>query len=754
MKTLENIFSEEFISAIGWTLLHSLWQGALIALLLGVVLLFLQKKSSAFRYNIGASAIVLTLIGFLSTFTYLYQNELGATLNDEKLVVVVDATNATNPALDVIENQTLLSVFTDYFNHHLPIIVVLWLLGVMVLSLRFLGGIAYLERLKHSQNRPLEALWQQKMNSIKASVGVQQSIQLLESALIKVPMVVGYLKPIILLPVGTVNALSTAEVEAILAHELAHIRRNDYLINLVQSVIDVLFFYHPAVWWMSNTVRAERENCCDDLALSVTGNSLIIAKALANLEAIRMSNHQLSVAFTGNKNQLLNRISRLLGQPMKKNNQFLESIIAIFIIIICLTTVNYNVNAHTVPSTIVNVEAIIDTIKPLTSILETEKDIKEEEEEIIEEYIIIEETEEAMPQSFEWVSASDDFPKKVKQPSSRFFLNNNKLETIDLKELKSVNQTCYKLPKTVNSNNIFGYEIVESFPNEGRFRFEFKDQKLATSFKTIDLNPSLFDNNISSSFFTENQNGILDLQEHISFDNIHKVKVIQNLNGQVDTSILDKYEDADIIFIDGDKTVIIRNNKHKESRTVIRGLAKKARKEAELARIKAQKFALKLEKQTKIQQKEVEKLAELHHKKAKELAKVHEKRAKAYQKEAEKRTKLAQIRAEKIVIRGHKRNEKNDIKIKEQQERIEVQLQTERERIERDLKKREQDTKQIEAELIKDGLLKKGKRLKTLDVNNRNDVIVIKFNGKKIPANKLDKYIQLLEKQQAQKDEE
>lgn len=747
MKTLENIFSEEFISAIGWTLLHSLWQGALIALFLGVGLLFLQKKSSALRYNIGAFAIVLTLIAFLGTFTFLYQNEVNtAQLNNESVLIVVDGTNEVNPVSNAIQNENLFSIFTDYFNHHLPVIVVLWLLGVMIFSLRFLGGIAYLERLKHSQNRPLEAFWQVKMNNIKNAIGVKQSIDLLESALIKVPMVVGYLKPIILLPIGTINALSAAEVEAILAHELAHIRRNDYLINLVQSIIDVLFFYHPAVWWMSNTVRTERENCCDDLALKVTGNSLIIAKALANLEAIRMNNHQLSMAFTGNKNQLLNRISRLLGQPMKKNNQFLESIIAVFIIIICLTTVNYNVNANAEMATLTNFEATIDTTKPLSSMVNIEKIVHENQEEIIEEYIIIEEVVEAStPQLLKWASKPNNFPSKIENNSSnRFFLNrNNELETIDLKGLKSNNHPNIKLPKTT-SNNIFGDKSAQLFPNDANFKLKFKGDKLATTFKELDLN--LTSNLTTSSFFIQEGNNILDLNENIYFDDIEnrnlpngrQIKIVKGFAGQVDTSILDKYPDADIIFIDGDKTVIIRNKtkQNKSRRVVVNGLVKKAEKEIELAQIEAEKIALRLEKQSEIQREEAQK-----------RLKIHEKQAKIHQKQAEKRAELAQIRAEKIIIKERKRIESDIFRTQREQENIQREVEAERERLIADQKNREINMKEIETQLIKDGLLKEGKRIKTLDVKDENGKIQIKVNGKRIPEDKLKKYIKILEKQ-------
>ena len=130
------------------------------------------------------------------------------------------------------------------------------------------------------------------------------------------PTVIGWLKPVVLLPASALAALSPQQLEAILAHELAHIRRHDYLVNLLQTLVETLLFYHPAVWWLSRRIRIERENCCDDLAVSLCGDPVAYANALADLESLRSETaptHHIAMAATGGA--LLQRVRRLLGAP-------------------------------------------------------------------------------------------------------------------------------------------------------------------------------------------------------------------------------------------------------------------------------------------------------------------------------------------------------------------------------------------------------------------------------------------------------
>jgi uncharacterized protein (TIGR03435 family) len=154
--------------------------------------------------------------------------------------------------------------------------------------------------------------WQEALRKLGAQIRLSRPVPLLVSALVQVPTVVGWLRPVVLVPVGALGGLPAEYLEALLLHELAHIRRHDYLVNMLQSVAEALLFYHPAVWWVSGHIRAERELCCDDVAVSVFGNALTYASALAHLESCRPS--RLSAALAANGGSLADRIARLLGQ--------------------------------------------------------------------------------------------------------------------------------------------------------------------------------------------------------------------------------------------------------------------------------------------------------------------------------------------------------------------------------------------------------------------------------------------------------
>lgn len=334
MNIINQWVSPELMEALGWALIHSLWQGAGVALLLGVLFLFMQKNSAQFRYNLSLAGLVVVFGLFLATFYRFYLVELAETqtlnlLENSQLEVVI------NQAVHNIQSNSFVETFTAYFNQYLPLIVTIWLLGMLAFSLRLLGGMAHIQRLKYHQHYPISAYWNNEIQTLKQSLQITLPVRLVESALVQVPLVIGYLKPIVLLPIGTINGLNEAEVSAILAHELAHIKRQDYLINLFQSVIEIIFFYHPAVWWISSKVRAERENCCDDIAIEVTGNSIIYAKALANLALFKIQKPLLTMAATSKKGQLLQRIQRLLQQP-RTSSTTSEIVAFIGVLLICL----------------------------------------------------------------------------------------------------------------------------------------------------------------------------------------------------------------------------------------------------------------------------------------------------------------------------------------------------------------------------------------------------------------------------------
>ncbi len=193
-----------------------------------------------------------------------------------------------------------------------PWIVAIWLSGATLICLRFAGGWWVTTRMRSRQIRPAPPGWQQTLTRLCARIGLSRPVCLLVSARVDVPMVVGWLRPVVLAPVGALAGLPPEQVEALLLHELAHIARRDYLVNGLQSIAEALLFYHPAVWWISGHIRAERELCCDDLAVAAAGDAFTYAAALAGLEEYRPMHARNALA--ANSGRLADRIARLLGR--------------------------------------------------------------------------------------------------------------------------------------------------------------------------------------------------------------------------------------------------------------------------------------------------------------------------------------------------------------------------------------------------------------------------------------------------------
>ena len=169
------------------------------------------------------------------------------------------------------------------------------------------------------QGRPAGQELQALARDLGGRLGIGRAVALLESTAVSVPMVVGWLQPVVLVPASVLTGLPPSQLAAVLAHELAHVRRHDYLVNLLQTAVETLLFYHPAVWWVSAQVRRERENCCDDLAVAVCGDRLGYARALANLEGLRAPASPLVLAASGGS--LVERIRRLVGAPVHRPRQ-------------------------------------------------------------------------------------------------------------------------------------------------------------------------------------------------------------------------------------------------------------------------------------------------------------------------------------------------------------------------------------------------------------------------------------------------
>jgi bla regulator protein BlaR1 len=311
---MNRLISEEIINALGWTVLHSLWQALLVTLVVAGGMILLQKQGARWRYRF-ANAGLLTIVA-LAGITF-FMSYYGAV---ETAIVLDSATGAAGTVHVVEQPAGFWQVFETYFNDHMPLIVVVWFMGMVVFLLRMLGGLAYVEYLKNRFTGELPASWQDQLEQLSNKLSLKRKVRLLESALVTVPMVIGWLKPVILIPVGAVNGLTMEQAEAVLAHELAHISRNDFLWNLLQSLVEVLFYFNPAVWWLSAVIRNERENCCDDVALELCENRLVYAKALVEIQEQNKNRKPgMALAFSGRRRQMLNRISRILNHPQNKS---------------------------------------------------------------------------------------------------------------------------------------------------------------------------------------------------------------------------------------------------------------------------------------------------------------------------------------------------------------------------------------------------------------------------------------------------
>ncbi|MBI4912590.1 MAG: M48 family metalloprotease [Acidobacteria bacterium] len=289
-------------------LLHFLWQGALLALLARAGLWLLRRRSPQARYALACAFMALMALAPVATYRVV---DLGWKQNAEIAPArsPADVRTAPSEALPAPAGAPAGSPLAPL----MPWALGAWAVGVAFLSLRLLGGWLWLVRLRARLSENADLDWQLRLRGLGRRMGIQQGVSLLRSSWVQTPMVVGWLRPAILVPVAAFAGLSPEALEAVLAHELAHIRRHDYLVNLLQSALETLLFYHPAVWWLSAQLRQERELCCDDAAVAVCGDPVLYARALAELEELRaIPSHFSKLAPASQGGHLMNRIRRLL----------------------------------------------------------------------------------------------------------------------------------------------------------------------------------------------------------------------------------------------------------------------------------------------------------------------------------------------------------------------------------------------------------------------------------------------------------
>jgi len=311
MTTLVEICGLPLVHALGWTLLHLCWQGTVVAVVLWCVLGVLGGRSSRARYAAACLALGLMIALPLATFAHLASAEYRmraafdgpAVAIGPGMVVRVGAGELTVPWPERI------AVALD---QALPWMMMAWFAGVVLFVARLNVGLMVARRMRLVATTAVPAELQQAFDALRRRLGVARAVRLMHSALVQAPTVIGWLRPVVLIPASCLTGLSTMQIEAVLAHELAHIRRHDYLVSVMQSVIETLLFYHPAVWWVSRQVRQERECCCDEMAVAVGGDRLAYARALSVLAERRSYSPEFVLGANGGV--LMMRIKRLLGR--------------------------------------------------------------------------------------------------------------------------------------------------------------------------------------------------------------------------------------------------------------------------------------------------------------------------------------------------------------------------------------------------------------------------------------------------------
>lgn len=319
----------ELVDAVGWALLHSVWQIVIFGLITWVLFRFISKDNAKLKYGVASLALAFIFVSFAITFFHylpLSGNGNGSALNlsPELLLYLINSP------------ETLNQFSFEYLqiDRYFPIMVNIWIIGVCILSCHMTFNYLQSIKLRKHLTYPVSKQTQNIADKLIQKINLKQKITILESGYVQTPSLVGYFKPVVLLPVSMLSGIPENQLEIIIAHELAHIKRHDYLFQFIQGIIELLFFYHPVVWWLSSVVNTEREHICDDLAVKVCGESLTLIKALNNMEAIRKKRFELVLGLSGKKDNLFNRVQRIVRPKAsaKKTNKIVFSGLFVFLL--------------------------------------------------------------------------------------------------------------------------------------------------------------------------------------------------------------------------------------------------------------------------------------------------------------------------------------------------------------------------------------------------------------------------------------
>lgn len=325
MNWLINAMDPTIINALGKMILHSLWQASLIAFLLSIALKVIPQKSAHLRHELSALALFTIFIVSLCTFIL--------NLQTSEILVVAEQSTFSN-------GDVVLEAAPSAINHStLFYTVTFWILGFLLLTFRLLFSYLNLYKLKSRWKVSRNPVILIHLGRLQKKLGLTRKIKLVESALIDIPGTIGYLKPIILMPLSSATQLSPEQLEAVLAHEVAHIKRADFILNIFYNIIETIFYYHPAIWWISEQIEHERESACDDLAIKLTGNKINYLNTLYTLKNNSIKS-RLAMNILGGRSSFEKRFNRQLTTP-EKNTKTMEKISIISFLLLALIGLSF-----------------------------------------------------------------------------------------------------------------------------------------------------------------------------------------------------------------------------------------------------------------------------------------------------------------------------------------------------------------------------------------------------------------------------
>jgi len=337
---LNQWFSGNEINAICWTLIHSLWIGLIIALLCGVIIATTRRSAATLRYRLLCSLLVVFVCAIGVTY-YLEAGSVPALATAGKgetgRMLIKSQGDVVINRVIIPPNQTLLNSLQASLNQNANIIVLVWLLFFVLKSLKMVSGLLYIQRIRNYKVHKVTEELKHRIEHFSSQIGIRRPVRLVQSELVKVPVAIGWLKPMILLPVGIAFQLTPEQLDGILWHELAHICRRDYLVNILQGLVETVFFFNPGLLWLSSLIRAEREACCDDIVLSRTNRKANYLEALLSFGYENNSRTTLAMSI-GSGNQLRDRLKRMINQENKRLSVAEKAVLGIGLVLLSAFT--------------------------------------------------------------------------------------------------------------------------------------------------------------------------------------------------------------------------------------------------------------------------------------------------------------------------------------------------------------------------------------------------------------------------------